>query len=109
MGGVTNSLSIMIVLLFLFNLFAVLPLSLQHSKDNGVTHSISTELSDQPQSQIINEHQNIEHCGMASCAVTLTEFVQVFTISHGEKMAFSDSEIALNTLSYAPPGRPPSA
>ncbi|MBL4665962.1 MAG: hypothetical protein JKY04_01195 [Sneathiella sp.] len=109
MGGATKSVSILIALLFLFNLFATLPLSLQHSKDNGSKHSISTELFDPSQSQIINEHQNIEHCGMASCAVTLTEFIQVLTISHGEKMAFSVSEMALNSLIHAPPGRPPLA
>lgn len=105
----TKGMSILIALLFLFNLLAVIPLSINHPKENGVSHSVSTELAELSHSQDKSEHDHVEHCGMVQCTIALSDYNPTLTASIGEKTRFTMAESDLGTLHHIPPGRPPLA
>lgn len=104
-----KSMSALVAVLFLFNLFAVVPMSIQHPKENGVTHSASTELADLSHSTDKNQHDHVEHCGMASCTIALSDYAPESAMIVAQKTQFSSASNNLESLHHAPPGRPPLA
>ncbi|MBL4906439.1 MAG: hypothetical protein JKX94_03230 [Sneathiella sp.] len=102
-------MSALMAMLFVLNLFAIVPVSASHPKDNGVTHTITTELNDLAHSQDNYQHDHVEHCGMASCTIAFSEFNPTVVDISGTKITFSVSPTMLTSLFHAPPGRPPLA
>lgn len=100
-------MGIFVALLFLFNLFAVVPNSIQHPKEDGVSHSISAEVVDFSKSHEKDRHDHIEHCGMASCTIAFIDIASNTKVISATKTRFALSHTVLETLHHAPPGRPP--
>jgi hypothetical protein len=108
MNWKVKSMSALVAALFLFNLFSVIPMSIQHPKEDGVSHVISTELADLSHSTDQNLHDHVEHCGMASCTIALSDFEPASTVIAVQKTLFTSVSKDLDSLHLAPPGRPPS-
>lgn len=104
---VVRGMSILIALLFAFNLLSVIPTSENHPKDNGITHTIATELADLAHSPDKQVHDHVEHCGMSSCTIALSHFNDTSIRIDEIKTRFLITETKLTSLHHAPPGRPP--
>ncbi|MEH6405249.1 MAG: hypothetical protein V7750_17880 [Sneathiella sp.] len=102
-----KGLSILIALLFLFNLFSVIPQSTQHSKIDGVTHTISAEMAKADEIQAKTQHDNIEHCGVSSCTFAFQNSRDLVVVSDAEITLFSTLIKDLVSVFHAPLGRPP--
>lgn len=103
-----KSISALMAMLFALNLFAVAPVSSQHSSDDGIMHSVSDDLAKVSHAQDAQQHDHVEHCGVASCSMALTDFNAAVTNSYGEKILFSVSAPELASLHHTPLPRPPS-
>ncbi len=102
-----RSVSVLIALLFALNLLSVIPISENHPKDNGITHSVTIKHDDFAHDQDRQVHDHVEHCGMASCAIAFNNF-DTNSVNHfNVKARYLITDIVLDTLHHTPPGRPP--
>jgi len=102
-----RGLSGLIALLFALNLLSVIPISENHPKDNGITHSASMKIEDSAHKHKKQIHDHVEHCGMVSCAIAFSDFNSL-TVNYFDVIArFQIINTKLNTLHHTPSGRPP--
>jgi len=102
-----KGLSIFIAILFVFNLFAVVPLSTQHSKIEGITHTISVEVANSDQFLLEMQHDNLEHCGLSSCTFSFHNLNVLTVNTDAMKTVFSTLTDDLASVFHPPLGRPP--
>ncbi len=108
-GRILKSISVFMLVVFVFNLFSVIPAAASHHKDNGVAHVISTDVADLSGSTDKNRHDHIENCGMVTCSITVSVFTPLIKDVFLAKLTYSIVIDRFKSLDFAPPGRPPRA
>jgi hypothetical protein len=109
MKGMIKSVSAFVALLFLFNLFTSMPMLMQFHDESDSVHFVASDLDPSSVTEKKDLHNNMEHCGMTSCSITLSNEQPVKAATFLQKTLFSFSKSELESLYRAPPSRPPSA
>lgn len=104
-----RTMSIVIALIFAFNIFAVVPMAENHAHEEGVGHYMVSAVDDLSNTADKKRHGHIEKCGVASCSISSPEFQAETLAKFGTKTSFSDLSSQLGSLSLFPPERPPKA
>lgn len=104
-----KGLSLLIAVLFTLNLLSVLPINAYHVEHDGVTHSVTIGIEDFSHEQDRATHDSAEHCGMASCSVTLSKVIGVTDKLNDIRVVYVIVSNSLSSISHTPPGRPPLA
>ncbi|MEH6524919.1 MAG: hypothetical protein V7723_02515 [Sneathiella sp.] len=100
-------MSFVIALIFVFNIFAIVPLSESHSKDSDISHFMVSAMDDMSERPDKMRHDHIEKCGVASCSIAVPDFSSATSAVFGQKTSFSVSTTQLGSLHVIPPDRPP--
>ncbi|MFD2207671.1 hypothetical protein [Kiloniella antarctica] len=109
MKGIAKNLNALIVLIFLLNLLIGMPVLMQFHDDGDSNYIASVELDHTSIPKKNDLHDNVEHCGIASCSVALGNEQSIKITNLEQKALYSFSTFELKTLFIAPPKRPPSA
>ncbi len=102
-------MSVVIALVFAFNIFAVVPMAENHANEEGVGHYMVASTDDLSNTADKKRHGHIEKCGVASCSISSPEFQTGAIAKFGTKTTFSTLSAQLGSLSLFPPERPPKA
>jgi hypothetical protein len=102
-------MSLVIALIFAFNIFAVVPMAENHVNADGMDHFMIAENDDLSNSTEKTRHGHIEKCGVASCSIAYPELQNNTAAFSGTKTSFTISPSQLGSLSLFPPERPPKA
>ncbi|MCR9215534.1 MAG: hypothetical protein NXI13_17615 [Proteobacteria bacterium] len=102
-------MSVVIALIFAFNIFAVVPMAANHANEEGVAHYMVAAAEDLTNTVDKKRHGHIEKCGVASCSISSPEFQTGAIAKSGTKTSFSALSTQLGSVSLFPPERPPKA
>ena len=102
-------MSLVIALIFAFNIFAVVPMAENHANEDGMDHFLVAEQDDLSKSTEKTRHGHIEKCGVASCSIAYPEFQNDTSTFSGTKTSFAILSSQHGSLSLFPPERPPKA
>ncbi len=108
-GRILKSISVLMLVVFLFNLFSVVPAAASHHKEDGVSHVIASDVADLSGSADKNRHDHIENCGMVTCSITVSVFTPLIKDAFLAKLTYSIVTDRFKSLDFTPPGRPPRA
>ncbi|OUR80747.1 hypothetical protein A9Q83_00465 [Alphaproteobacteria bacterium 46_93_T64] len=96
-----------IALVFVFNIFSVLPSSMQHADEGGASHVMTVEAGELSKIPAKSMHEHIEVCGMMTCFITVENFHDVTFMLTTNKLQFAGLQEQMDGLSLNPPVEPP--
>ncbi|MEH6527410.1 MAG: hypothetical protein V7723_15185 [Sneathiella sp.] len=100
-------MSFFVALFFTFSVFSMMPVSAHHADaDTQTHHAVSVD------NHTTSDHQkdgnfHVEHCGVASCSMSLPGFFTYASTIFGAKVLFEVNASQLTSLHLLPTDRPP--
>ncbi|MEH6527942.1 MAG: hypothetical protein V7723_17870 [Sneathiella sp.] len=100
-------MSFFIALFFTFSVFSMMPVSAHHADADTQTHHVVSVDNHATSDHQKDENSHVEHCGVASCAMSLPGLFTYASTVFGAKDPFDVNAPQLTSLHPLPTDRPP--